>query len=232
MSHELRTPLNAVIGFSEIIKDEVLGRDPDRYRAYAADIHTSGVHLLSLINDILDLSKIEAGKAELRETEVDVVDVIRSAVRLIRERAETAEIGLAVALPATLPRLWAERRALKQVLLNLLSNAIKFTPAGGQVTVGARVDAERRLVIWVTDTGIGISAKDLERALTPFGQVGNPLTRDHQGTGLGLPLSRALVELHGGSLELESRPGIGTTVSIVLPAQRLIGQDAVAFSAA
>ncbi|MGE5148045.1 MAG: PAS-domain containing protein [Candidatus Eiseniibacteriota bacterium] len=232
MSHELRTPLNAVIGFSEIIKDEVLGRDPDKYRVYAGDIHASGVHLLSLINDILDLSKIEAGKAELTEAEVDLAEVVRSSVRLIRERAEAAEIGVTVTLPPALPRLWAERRALKQVLLNLLSNAIKFTPAGGQVTVGAGVEADKSLRLWVADTGIGISAKDIERALTPFGQVGSPLTRDHQGTGLGLPLSRALVELHGGRLELVSRPGVGTTVSVILPARRVIGGDAVASSAA
>jgi PAS domain S-box-containing protein len=232
MSHELRTPLNAVIGFSEIIKDEVLGHDPDKYRAYAADIHASGLHLLSLINDILDLSKIEAGKAELMEGEVDVADVIRGAARLIRERADSAQIGLVAALPASLPHIWAERRALMQILLNLLSNAVKFTPAGGTITVGARLEADRSFVIWVADTGIGISPKDIERALTPFGQVGNPLTRDHQGTGLGLPLSRALVEMHGGTLELASEPGAGTTVSVILPPRRLMTGDSVASSAA
>ena len=230
MSHELRTPLNAVIGFSEIIKDEVLGNEPGKYRAYAADIHASGLHLLSLINDILDLSKIEAGKAELMEAEVDVGDVVRSAVRLVRERAEAAQVALATALPPALPPIWAERRALMQVLLNLLSNAIKFTPGGGSVTVGARLELDRAFVIWVADTGIGISATDIERALMPFGQVGNPLTRDQQGTGLGLPLSRALVELHGGELRLESQPGAGTTVSVVLPWTRLMGD--VASSAA
>jgi PAS domain S-box-containing protein len=232
MSHELRTPLNAVIGFSEIIKDEVLGHDPEKYRAYAADIHTSGLHLLSLINDILDLSKIEAGKAELLEAEIEVGDVIRSAARLVRERADSAEVELATSLPPGLPLLWAERRALMQILLNLLSNAIKFTPAGGKVTVGARIEPERAFVIWVADTGIGISAKDIERALMPFGQVGNPLTRDQQGTGLGLPLSRALVELHGGTLVLDSEPGAGTTVSVVLPWRRLMTGAAVASSAA
>jgi PAS domain S-box-containing protein len=232
MSHELRTPLNAVIGFSEIIKDEVLGRDPDRYRAYASDIHASGVHLLSLINDILDLSKIEAGKAELAEAEVDVAEVVRSSIRLVRERAETAQVSLAAAMPATLPRVWAERRALKQILLNLLSNAIKFTRPGGSITVGAALGANGSLVISVADTGIGISAGDIERALTPFGQVGNPLTRDHSGTGLGLPLSRALIELHGGTLELQSEPGVGTIVSAVLPARRVLGRETVASSAA
>ncbi|HEX7006533.1 MAG TPA: ATP-binding protein, partial [Alphaproteobacteria bacterium] len=183
-------------------------------------------HLLSLINDILDLSKIEAGKAELMEAEVDVSDVIRSAVRLVRERADQAQVALATSLPPRLPLLWAERRALMQVLLNLLSNAIKFTPAGGEITVGARIEPERSFVIWVADTGIGISAKDIERALMPFGQVGNPLTRNQQGTGLGLPLSRALVELHGGELVLDSEPGVGTTVSVVLPWRRVMAEKA------
>jgi len=232
MSHELRTPLNAVIGFSEIIKDEVLGRDPERYRSYAADIHASGVHLLSLINDILDLSKIEAGKAELTEAEVDVIEVVHSSIRLVRERAEAAQVALTATMPATLPRVWAERRALKQILLNLLSNAIKFTHPGGSITVGARLGADGALVISVADTGIGISPQDVERALAPFGQVGNPLTRDHNGTGLGLPLSRALIELHGGTLELASEPGVGTTVSVILPARRVLGHAAMASSAA
>jgi PAS domain S-box-containing protein len=232
MSHELRTPLNAVIGFSEIIKDEVLGRDPDRYRAYAADIHASGVHLLSLINDILDLSKIEAGKAELAEAEVDIAEVVRSSIRLVRERAENAQVTLGVAVPAALPRVWAERRALKQILLNFLANAIKFTRPGGSITVAARLTDDGAVAISVADTGIGIPAADLERALAPFGQVGNPLTRDHSGTGLGLPLSRALIELHGGVLQLQSEPGIGTTVSAVLPARRTLGRRAVSSSAA
>jgi signal transduction histidine kinase len=223
MSHELRTPLNAIIGFSEIIKSELFGPIGfTQYGEYAGDIYDSGTHLLSLINDILDISKIEAGKFELQEECVDVNEAIVVSLRLIRERAEAAGIRIIQSVPQPLPSLNADLRALKQILLNLLSNAVKFTEAGGSVTVRASMDGEGRLVLTVGDTGMGMSEVEQCKALTPFGQVDSSLGRKHEGTGLGLPLCKRLVELHDGDLTLESEPGVGTTVSLLFPAHRVL----------
>ena len=226
VSHELRTPLNAIIGFSEVMQNEMFGPIGDpHYQDYATDIHDSGHHLLSLINDILDLSKIEAGKFELHETTVTVTDTIEAALRLVEQRADKAGVELVREVAPELPRLHADGRALKQVLLNLLTNAVKFTPKDGRVTIGAELAPGGELVLTVADSGVGMSAEDLEQALTPFGQAESDIARDQEGTGLGLPLSKHLVELHGGSLTIESRPGEGTTVRATFPAARLRSDD-------
>ena len=226
MSHELRTPLNAVNGFSEIMIAEMYGPlgDP-RYKEYAGDIHNSGQHLLALINDILDMSKIEAGKMNLKFEPLSLEEVTEDAVRLVRNRAEAAGLQLAVDFPF-LPEIEADYRAVKQVLLNLLSNAIKFTPRGGRVTVRAEVRQDslgERVRVSVSDTGIGISKDDLQRLAQPFEQVESQHSKTTQGTGLGLALTKSLIELHEGALELESTPGEGTTVSFILPIRRLQG---------
>jgi len=226
VSHELRTPLNAIIGFSEVMRNQMFGPIGDsHYEEYAADIHQSGHHLLSLINDILDLSKIEAGKFALHEDSVTVADTIEAALRLVRQRAEKKEVELVRAVAPRLPRLYADGRALKQVLLNLLTNAVKFTPQEGRVTIGADLAPDGDLVVTVVDTGVGMSAADMEQALTPFGQADSDVARDQEGTGLGLPLSKHLVELHGGSLTIESAPGAGTTIRATFPASRLRPDD-------
>lgn len=224
MSHELRTPLNAINGFSEIMLAEMFGALGDaRYRDYAQDIHNSGQHLLALINDILDMSKIEAGKMTLRLEAVSVEEVTEEAVRLVRTRAEAAGLTLSFDLPA-LPDVEADYRAVKQVLLNLLSNAVKFTPRGGRVSVSAERIGGEFVRVNVRDTGIGIAAEDLQRLARPFEQIESQHAKTQQGTGLGLALSKALVDMHGGLLELASAPGQGTTASFSLP----IRQTAVA----
>ncbi|MDB5445922.1 MAG: hypothetical protein JWQ97_1239 [Phenylobacterium sp.] len=220
MSHELRTPLNAINGFSEIMLAEMFGPLGDgRYRDYAQDILNSGQHLLALINDILDMSKIEAGKMTLRFEAVSVEEVAEEAVRLVQTRAEAAGLILTLDVPE-LPEIEADYRALKQVLLNLLSNAVKFTPRGGRIAVRAAHTAEAAVRISVQDTGIGIAAEDLERLARPFEQIESQHAKTQQGTGLGLALSKALLEMHGGALELESAPGHGTTASFSLPVRR------------
>jgi signal transduction histidine kinase len=222
MSHELRTPLNAIIGFSQIIEAQMFGPvEPAQYREYANDIHESGRHLLSLINDILDLSKIEARKYEIRETDVDIFEAVDASVRLVRERADEAGVDLDKDLSSDLPLLTADPRAVKQILLNLLSNAVKFTDQGGRVTVRAQVRADGALAIAVTDTGIGMTPSGIELALMPFGQVDAALDRRYEGTGLGLPLTERLAELHGGSLDVDSQIGVGTTVTVCFPAHRV-----------
>jgi two-component system cell cycle sensor histidine kinase PleC len=224
MSHELRTPLNAINGFSEIMVQEMFGPLGDaRYKGYSQDILSSGQHLLALINDILDMSKIEAGKMSLKFEPLLIEDVTEDAVRLVRNRAESAGQLLSIDLPADLPEIEADYRAIKQVLLNLLSNAIKFTPRGGAITVRAETRDDPlgdRLRISVEDTGIGIAPDDLARLAQPFEQVENQHAKTTQGTGLGLALTKSLVEMHGGSLELRSAPGKGTTVSFSLPVRQ------------
>ena len=225
MSHELRSPLNAVIGFAEIMKDELFGpQATPQYREYAYDIWSSGRHLLDLINDILDLSKIEAGRLDLVETRVDLGQTIEACIRLVAGRAQKHEVSVRAALGSAGVTLWADERKVKQVLINLLTNAIKFTKPGGRVTVAAQRLADGRLRIAVNDTGIGIAAEDLPKALAAFGQVESALSRKHEGTGLGLPLSKALVELHGGALEIESEAGVGTTVAVTFPSFRVLAR--------
>ncbi|MBU6508041.1 MAG: response regulator [Alphaproteobacteria bacterium] len=221
MSHELRTPLNAIIGFSEILKQEPLGPlGHPSYRDYVRDVYESGVHLLHIINDILDLSKIEVGKLTLSETPVDLREAIDSCMRIVRERADNGGIALVAELAPDLPTFNADERMVKQVLLNLLSNAIKFTPPGGSVRIIARVDDADGLIVQVVDTGIGIAAADIERALQPFEQIDSSLHRKYQGTGLGLPLARSMSELHGGRFAIESTVGQGTTVTVHFPPER------------
>ncbi|MBK1671090.1 hypothetical protein CKO28_24080 [Rhodovibrio sodomensis] len=221
MSHELRTPLNAVIGFAEVIEGQLLGEIGNpRYRAYASDIRESGQHLLSLINDILDHAKIEAGRRELHEEWLRLPDLIHATVRLVRERAHDRGIHLDVVPAARLPQVYADQRGVKQILLNLLTNAIKFTPEQGRVSVRTEVSADG-LWLEVADTGIGIAEHDIDKAMAPFGQADNWLTREHEGTGLGLALCKQLAELHDGTLTLDSTPGAGTRVRVTLPADRL-----------
>ena len=223
MSHELRTPLNAIIGFSEIIEAEMFGPvGTDKYRDYARDIHESGQHLLGLINDILDLSKIEAGKLELDEADVDVAEVIHSCLGLVRERARNGGVRLVTEIPEELPALRFDERKLKQILINLLSNAVKFTPAAGTVTIKAWSRPDSGYVFQIIDTGIGIALEDIPKALSPFGQVDAKLARKYEGTGLGLPLTKSLVEMSSGSLDLQSEVGAGTTVTVRFPPERAI----------
>ncbi len=223
MSHELRTPLNAVIGFSEIIKDETFGPvGSTRYRDYANDINQSGQHLLDLINDILDLSKVEAGVDELHEEDIDIRDLTRAVFTLVGERARRESTKLELDLADDLPLLRADERKLKQILVNLLSNAIKFTEAGGLITLKAWCRSDSGFVFQVIDTGIGIAPEDIQKALSQFGQVDSDLNRQYDGTGLGLPLTKCLAELHGGGLDLQSQVGVGTTATIRLPASRIV----------
>jgi len=222
VSHELRTPLNAILGFSEILKTKLFGPlGAPQYESYVCDIHESGVLLLNLINDLLDLSKIEAGKFALQEDICDVLEIAEAAVRVMAERAQKAGVKLEQHFMA-LPPIRADERKIKQIMLNLLSNAVKFTPQGGSVRLSAGIDDAGGVTFAVADTGIGIAPHQLDRVLEPFGQVENIMTRTHAGTGLGLPLCKALAELHGGTLALESEAGSGTTVTVVLPKDRTL----------
>jgi signal transduction histidine kinase len=221
MSHELRTPLNAIIGFSEIIKDELFGDiQEQRYRAYAEDIYRSGGHLLQLINDILDLTKIDAGKYQLRETECDIQLAVSDVVRLMHDIVVRNGITLENKSAARLPLLFADERAVRQIVLNFLSNAAKFTPCGGRIEIAARQAPDGCLEISVSDTGIGMAPEDIPRALSPFDQLEDSWDRRYEGTGLGLPLTNALLTLHEGKLEIASAPRQGTTVTARFPAHR------------
>ena len=221
VSHELRTPLNAIIGFSALLCGES-GVKPsaEKSHGYAVDIHRSGTHLLSLINDILDLSKADVGRVDMHDALVNVQDVVSGSLAIVRARADAAGIEMVADIPSDLPQLYADERKLNQVLLNLLSNAIKFTPDGGTVSVGA-VENDGSLTISVTDTGIGIAAADIERVFEPFVQLDSSLARKYEGTGLGLALSRRWVHLHGGSLVLKSEIGRGTTAEMRFPKERV-----------
>ncbi len=222
MSHEFRTPLNAILGFSEVIANEMLGTaGVARYHEYAEDINKSGQHLLKLVEDILDMSKIEAGKFQLREEVIDVTPTIHSCLPLVRRRAEEARVAVVTHLPDDLPAIRADETRLQQILLNLLTNAVKFTPANGRVTVTATFTAERELAITVSDTGVGMTEEDIARALVPFEQVENGFRRGREGAGLGLPLAKRLVELHGGRMDIVSRPGRGTAITVSFPSERL-----------
>jgi signal transduction histidine kinase len=222
MSHELRTPLNAVIGFSEIIANEILGPiGNSKYLEYANDLNASGQHLLQLINDILDLTKVSAGRLELADETIDVAELIDSCVRMTAHRASVHGLTLTQSVAADVHGVQGDERRLRQILLNLLSNSIKFTPSGGAVSIRAAIE-QGQLMIEVRDTGIGIASEDMARALEPFGQVNNAYNRSGGGTGLGLPLTKKLVELHDGRFTIDSRPGKGTATQITLPPQRVI----------
>jgi signal transduction histidine kinase len=223
MSHELRTPLNAIIGFSEMMQREVLGPlGNEQYRTYVSDIYTSGTHLLQIINDILDLSKAEAGKLTLEEAVFDIRDPIRSVGQLTSVRIREAGLSEAIDIPADIPLLRGDERKTMQMVLNLVTNAVKFSPDGGRIEIICRADPENGLSITVTDNGIGIAEKDLGRVLEAFEQADSSLSRKQQGTGLGLPLVRAMMELHGGRLDLASTVGVGTQATIVFPPDRLV----------
>lgn len=222
MSHELRTPLNAIIGFSEMITAGYFGSLNDKQSERIHDIHLCGTHLLQLISDILEFSKGEAGKLELNDEEVDVAESIDECSRMISEKARSKRITLDVVVEPSLPHLRADKRKLRQILLNLLSNAAKFTPEGGQIILSARRDARHGgMTLSVADNGIGIPENEIQKALSVFGQVHR--SQSHEGTGLGLPLCKMFAELHGGKLVLTSKVGEGTTVSIHLPAERVMG---------
>lgn len=223
MSHELRTPLNAILGFSEVIREQMMGPlGSPKYVEYAGDIHKSGEHLLDLINDVLDLAKIDARKLDLRECEFAPADIVADCMSLLSARAESDAVSLTAQVTHDAPLLRADKRAVKQVLLNLLSNAIKFTPRGGRVSITGRVSADRTFGLSVTDNGIGMSAPEIEVAMAPFGQVDSKFTRQQIGTGLGLPVSRSLMRLHGGDVIVSSVPGAGTTMTAVFPPERVL----------
>jgi len=221
MSHELRTPLNAIIGFSEIIAHELFGPiGNERYLDYMKDIHQSSLHLLSIINDVLDMSKIEAGKLELSKEPLNVRHLIGEVVRMMRERADSRGIELVTKLLDGEVEIWADERAIKQIFLNLLSNAIKFSRDGGEVCIRVVSDEPDRAAVEFEDHGIGMNEEELERALQPFGQAQPSTTRNYGGTGLGLPITKGLIEAHGGKLTIESRAGQGTIARVSLPTER------------
>jgi len=219
VSHELRTPLNAIIGFSEIIKDEAMGPiGHPQYKEYIGDINASGVHLLSLINDILDYSKAEAKKLDVEAVDVDLTKIAVSCLRLVEPRAKQAKVELLTKVPERHVVLNADPKRMKQIILNLLSNAVKFTPEGGHVTLSIEADMlAGHVTLVVADTGIGIEAKDISKAMAPFGQIDSSLSRKYEGTGLGLPLTKKLTELMNGQFDIASEVGLGTTITLVFP---------------
>jgi signal transduction histidine kinase len=220
MSHELRTPLNAIIGFAEAVSSELLGPVYDKKQLeYIKDIHSSGLLLLSIINDVLDMSKIEAGKLELARESVPVQQLIREAVRMVSERAKNRKLALVATAPEEQIAVWGDERAIKQILLNLLSNAVKFSHEGGRVDIRTSLDDAGDLVLEVEDYGIGMSENEIARALEPFGQARPTVTKSHGGTGLGLPIAKGLTDAHGGKLVVDSIPRRGTRVRILLPQQ-------------
>ena len=223
MSHELRTPLNAIIGFSLVMRDEMMGRMGNlKYREYASDIHQSSNHLLSVISDILDISKIEAGEMALDEDVVSLPDVVQVCRSLLQETMQRKQHRLIVDLPAGLPKLRADSTRIKQIVINFLSNATKFTPDGGTIWLTGERDSSGNFILTVRDSGIGIAPEDIPIVLEPFGQVDDIMTRTHEGTGLGLSLCKSLIDQHQGFLSLESEPGVGTTVRATFPARRVI----------
>jgi signal transduction histidine kinase len=229
MSHELRTPLNAIIGFSEMIRDALIGPLSNRYRDYARDIHSSGAHLLRLINDVLDLSKVEAGRVDLQDEVVDLAKLTEDCRRLVADGVRAGNLDLAIELAPHLPTIRGDELRLKQVLLNLLSNAVKFTPAGGRIALTVTTTTAGGVALSVADTGIGMAPEEIPVALEPFRQLDSAFNRRFEGTGLGLPLARRLAELHGATLSLSSAKGRGTIATLTLPASRVIDRPAIPF---
>ncbi|MEO8300500.1 MAG: HAMP domain-containing sensor histidine kinase [Rhizomicrobium sp.] len=230
MSHELRTPLNAIMGFSEVMKEQHLGPlDNQRYLGYAGDIHASGRYLLGIINDILDLSKIEAGKMSVENAEeFPLRQALEGSLAICVPLGEKFGVRIECRLPPETVRLMAVERMIRQIMINLLGNAIKFTPAGGIVQISGHATASGGYAVTVQDSGIGMSDREIVQALTPFGQVENKMTATHTGTGLGLPLAKAMLELHDGTLEISSTPGSGTKVVLHFPASRVPGSQQIA----
>jgi signal transduction histidine kinase len=226
MSHELRTPLNAIIGFSEIIAHELFGpMDNEKYLEYMKDVHKSSLHLLSIINDVLDMSKIEAGKLELSKEALKIQDVIVEVTHMMRERAQSRRIELVTELRDASVEIWADRRAMKQVFLNLLSNAIKFSSEGAKVYIRVVTDRPGFAIVEFEDHGIGMNEEEQQRALQPFGQAKPSTTRNYGGTGLGLPITKGLVDAHGGKLEIKSRTDHGTTARVILPTEAPVARN-------
>jgi signal transduction histidine kinase len=228
VSHELRTPLNAIIGFSDVMRSGLFGQvGVPRYRGYIDDIHTSALHLLDLINDLLDLSKVEAGQLTLDEETLSVAATVDAVVRIVAAQAANAGLTLDIAVGADVPPLMADQRRLRQILLNLLGNAIKFTPAGGRVRLVASRRADGGVRCAISDTGIGIAAADMDRILTPFGRGESSYVRGKEGTGLGLSVTKTLIESHDGRFAIDSAVGIGTTVTVDFPAARSLAPGAL-----
>jgi two-component system cell cycle sensor histidine kinase PleC len=226
ISHELRTPLNAIIGFSDVMRAELFGAiGVPRYRAYVDDIHASALHLLGLINDVLDLSKVEAGQLTLDEEPLSIAETADAVMRLVAPQAAASGLKLESEIAADLPPVLADARRLRQILLNLLGNAIKFTPAGGRVRLQAGRRADGGVRCLISDTGVGIAAADMDRILMPFGRGESSYVRSKEGTGLGLSVTKTLVERHDGRLTIDSAVGVGTTVCVDLPAARSLAGD-------
>jgi len=223
MSHELRTPLNSIIGYSQMIEGEIAGPiNEKKYKEYAGDILYSGQHLLMVINDILDLSKVEAGEIEIKAAPVRIQDVVEASVSFVKMMGRAKELELQVVLPEDLPMVDVDERLIRQVIINLLSNAIKFTPDKGRIIITGGINPEQEMWLSVEDTGIGIAPEDIGKVLEPFAQIRSTHQHAHAGTGLGLSLSKSLVELHGGTLTISSEVGVRTEVMITLPAKRVI----------
>lgn len=225
MAHELRTPLNAIIGFSEVMLDERFGPiGSERYRQYLKDIHASGGHLVSLINDLLDLSKIESGKLDLTFVSVNLNDLVQQCVAIMQQQANRERVIIRTSLPASLPQVIADARSIRQIALNLLSNSIKFTGAGGQVIISTAQTDEHQVVLRVRDTGSGMSENDLQTALEPFRQIATSARWDSSGTGLGLPITKALAEANHAEFRITSQVGDGTMVEVIFPPGRVLAQ--------
>jgi len=222
MSHELRTPLNSIIGFTDILINRRFGRDDPRYDSYLKDVNDAGRDLLRLINDVIDISRIERGVLVLSERTIDVPRLMTACYRLVLGRAHEAQVHLELDLPKNLPALHADELRVKQSLLNILGNAVKFTPEGGNIFFGASVEADGGVTFTVKDSGIGIRAEELPKAMAMFGQADGSHARPHDGAGLGLPLTKSLMELHGGKLAIDSTPGVGTTVRLQFPSSRSV----------
>jgi PAS domain S-box-containing protein len=222
MSHELRTPLNAIIGFSDAMKSQIYGAiENPKYEEYIDLIYGSGKHLLQLINDILDVSAIEAGELSVEEVAVDMGDIISACQSLVEQRAAVAGVCIYTKIPDAPPPLFIDERRIKQIILNLLTNSIKFTPEGGSITIECSLNEKGDLILSVADTGIGMTGEDISIALTQFGQVDQSLIRNNEGTGLGLPITKSLVEMHDGTMDVFSAPGEGTKVTLTFPSTRL-----------
>jgi signal transduction histidine kinase len=230
MSHELRTPLNAILGFSEVMKDQHLGPvHNQRYLSYAGDIHSSGRHLLAIINDVLDLAKIEAGKMTIDNAALfELAPVLASSLAMLKGLGEKYGVTVHNEMIEDGLQIKAVERMIRQIVINLVGNAIKFTPAGGTVHLSGRMRSDGGYEIAVRDTGVGMSEKEMAHAMMPFGQNDNRFTGKHDGTGLGLPLAKAMLELHDGALTMSSIPDIGTTVTMILPPERVEARDLAA----